>query len=199
MISKLDPTVKSTVAFFLSLCFSVSIFRLPIVLVSFIDLSKLFIICISGEASAPDRAEGNLDFFYCKPQLYLYFYLSQVSCLCCLPKFYYFILQSFLCSCLNYLEAYKCLYLLRNRPFGNLGIGMSASALALASSSSSAFEHKYSFTLYKPPLRLKVLLKVIFLKSTLFLIKLRRLYANNFAKKCLAKISRSYLCGGALF
>ena len=41
------------------------------------------------------------------------------------------------------------------RTFGNLGIGMSASVLALPSA--SAFEYKdCHFTLYKPPLELKV-------------------------------------------
>ena len=52
-----------------------------------------------------------------KLQLCIDLYLSQFSCLYFLSKFYFCILQSSLCSSSNYLEACKCLCLLRNSHF----------------------------------------------------------------------------------
>ena len=46
-------------------------------------------------------------FNFCQGQLY-------VICLCCLLKAGCYTLPSFLCLCLNYVEAFKCLHLLQN-------------------------------------------------------------------------------------
>lgn len=92
--------VSSVLASFWSLCFSACSFLLPIVSASLyhVHFSEL-------------HGIKTWEVFHFKPQLCLYFYLSKVSCLCCLSKFCFCILQFFLCSCSNYLEAFKCLNL----------------------------------------------------------------------------------------
>ena len=80
-------------------------------MVSFIGLSELFIKCISGAACAFDWVAGDWNFWW---KISALFNLNKSSCLCCLSKFYCCILKLFLYSSSNYLEANRCLCLLKN-------------------------------------------------------------------------------------
>ena len=105
---------------FSSMCFSANIFWLPtsnIAMASFLTYHLGF---------SPNALYGQhmlllqsqvIDICNDKPQLSLYFYLSQFSMSVSLIKIFIVISYIFLCSSSNHLQAYKCLYLLRNPLF----------------------------------------------------------------------------------
>ena len=90
----------------------------------------------------------------------LYFYLNRLSCLCFLSTFYCSILESFVSSSLNYLEAYKSMYLLRNQFWGTLiSVNITANRVVFISALNvlskncwTSFAHTELPPLLNPPL-----------------------------------------------